>query len=88
MLFYSKIGRLPVIPELYTKAPQGFPNPFKMAVSDAKFDINLSLNRYSIINSLFDQVITFRLKELREAWKAIYKAEAAIQAKQKKRQIE
>ena len=79
LLFDSKIGRLPVIPELYAKAPKGFPNPFKMAVSDAKFDIDLSLNRYGLINSLFDQVITFRLKGLREAWKAIYKAEAAIQ---------
>ena len=86
-LFEPEISRLPVIPELYTKAPKGFPNPFKlvlersegMETSNAKFDINLSQNRYELINSLFDQVVTFRLKELREAWKAIYKAEAAIQ---------
>jgi len=78
LLFESKISRLPVIPELYTKAPKGFPNPFEMKVSE-HFDIHLSERRYALINSLFDQVVTFRLKELREAWKAIYKAEAAIQ---------
>jgi len=77
LLFEPKISRLPVIPELYTKAPKDFPNPFKMEVSDF-FDIHLSQRRYGLINSLFDQVVTFRLKELREAWKAIHKSEAAI----------
>ena len=79
LLFDPQISRLPVIPELYTKAPKDFPNPFKMEVSNADFDIELSEKRYGLINSLFDQVATFRLKELREAWKAIYKAESAIQ---------
>ncbi len=87
LLFEPKIRRLPVIPELYAKAPKDYPNPFKlvlersegMDVSDAKFDIALSEKRYGLINSLFDQVVTFRLKELRKAWKSIYKAEAAIQ---------
>ena len=79
LLFDPQISRLPVIPELYTQAPKGFPNPFKMEVSSANFDIGLSEKRYGLINSLFDQVATFRLKELREAWKAIYKAESAIQ---------
>jgi len=78
LLFNPQISRLPVIPELYTQAPKGFPNPFKMEVS-AKFDIDLSQKRYGLMNSLFDQVVTFRLKELKEAWGAIYKAEAAIQ---------
>ena len=79
LLFEPRISRLPVIPALYSKAPKGFPNPFTMKVSKAKFDIHLSQKRYGLINSLFDQVVTFRLKELREAWKAIHKAEAAIQ---------
>ena len=79
MLFDPKISRLPVIPELYTKAPKGFPNPFEMEVSKAIFDIDLSQRRYGLINSLFDQVVTFRLKDLKEDWKAIYKAEAVIE---------
>jgi len=84
LLFKPEIRRLPVIPELYTQAPKDFPNPFKMETSNTNFDINLSEGRYGLINSLFDQVVTFRLKELRDAWKNIYKAEAAIQ-KQKSR---
>lgn len=79
LLFNPQISRLPVIPELYAQAPKGFPNPFKMEVSDAKFDIDLSQKRYGLMNSLFDQVVTFRLKELKGAWGAIYKADAAIQ---------
>lgn len=81
LLFDQKISRLPVIPELYTQAPKGFPNPFKMEVSGSKFDIDLSQKRYGLINSLFDQVITFRLKNLKSAWSAIYKADAEIQKK-------
>ncbi|MBM3212839.1 extracellular solute-binding protein [Candidatus Poribacteria bacterium] len=79
LLFDPKISRLPVIPELYGKAPKGFPNPFKMKMSQGTFDADLSQNRYGLINSLFDQVVTFRLKELKEAWQAIYKAEEAIE---------
>ena len=79
LLFDPGISRLPVIPELYAKAPKGFPNPFKMEMSQGEFDIDLSQRRYGLINSLFDQVITFRLKDLKEAWKAIYKAEAAME---------
>ncbi|MBM3242233.1 extracellular solute-binding protein [Candidatus Poribacteria bacterium] len=79
LLFDPQISRLPVIPELYTKAPKGFPNPFKMEASSSTFDVDLSEKRYGLMNSLFDQVVTFRLKELKEAWEAIYKTEAAIQ---------
>jgi phosphoglycerate transport regulatory protein PgtC len=79
LLFDPKISRLSVIPELYTKAPKGIPNPFKMKVSGVTFDINLSQNRYGLINSLFDQVVTFRLKELKDGWQAMYKAEEAIE---------
>jgi len=79
LLFDPKISRLPVIPELYTKAPKGFPNPFEMKVSDSTFDIDLSQRRYGLMNSLFDQVVTFRLKDLKEAWQAVYKAEAAME---------
>jgi phosphoglycerate transport regulatory protein PgtC len=78
LLFDPKISRLPVIPELYAKAPKGFTNPFKMKVSKGTFNALLSQNRYGLINSLFDQVVTFRLKELKEAWQAIYKTEEAI----------
>ena len=76
LLFRPEISRLPVIPDLYLEAPEGFPNPFKMEMSGATFDLGVSERRYGLINSLFDQVVTFRLGLLKEAWGAIYEAES------------
>ena len=86
LLFDSKISRLPVIPTLYQDAPQGFPNPFKMKKSATKFDVQLSQQRYGLINSLFDQLITFRLKDLKTAWSEIHKAEKRIEKKESRNQ--
>ncbi|MDI7261408.1 MAG: extracellular solute-binding protein [Thermodesulfobacteriota bacterium] len=85
LLFKPDIGRLPVIPELYAKGPAGYPNPFKMKMGGLDFNIELSSVRYDLLNSLFDQIITFRLNELKEAWGAIYKAEKAIEEGKKKK---
>jgi len=88
LLFKPDIGRLPVIPELYAKAPAGYPNPFKMKLGKLDFNSEISSVRYDLLNSLFDQIITFRLGELKEAWGAIYKAEKAIEeAKKKKKDV-
>jgi ABC-type Fe3+ transport system substrate-binding protein len=87
-LFKPDIGRLPVIPELYAKGPAGYPNPFKMKLGKLDFNSELSSVRYDLLNSLFDQVVTFRLGELKEAWGAIYRAEKAIEeAKTKKKDV-
>jgi ABC-type Fe3+ transport system substrate-binding protein len=85
ILFKPDIARLPVIPELYTKAPVGYPNPFKMKLGKLEFNSEVSSVRYDLLNSLFDQIVTFRLGELKEAWGAIYKAEKAIEEAKKKR---
>jgi len=84
LLFKPDIGRLPVIPELYAKGPAGYPNPFKMKLGGLDFNTELSSVRYDLLNSLFDQIITFRLGELKEAWGAIYKAEKAIEEGKKR----
>jgi phosphoglycerate transport regulatory protein PgtC len=42
------------------------------------FNDELSSARRDVVNSLFDHVITFRHKELRESWKNIHAAEAAL----------
>ncbi len=78
VLLDPKIRRLPVNPKTYAKAPKGFPNPFKDKSIGAavKFDLKLSKNRYNVVNSLFDVMITYRQKELRAATKAIQTAEA------------
>lgn len=78
ILLDPKIQRLPVKAASYDKAPAGYPNPFKDSKLGArvKFDSDVSEERYELLNSLFDRVITFRLKELNAAWKAIHDAEA------------
>lgn len=82
-LLDPKIRRLPVNPDTYSKAPKGFPNPFKdkSIGAEVKFDVDLSKSRYNLVNSMFDVMITYRLDELRDAMSAIYKAEAALKKK-------
>jgi len=83
LLLDPKIMRLPVNPKTYAKAPAGFPNPFKDSSigSAVKFDLALSKNRYNVVNSMFDVMITYRLDELRAATKAIQDAQAAMAGK-------
>ena len=83
VLLDPKIRRLPVNPATYAKAPAGFPNPFKDKSIGAavKFDLELSKNRYNVINSLFDVMVTYRLDDLRAATKAIQDAEAKMAGK-------
>jgi len=83
ILLDPAIRRLPVNPATYALAPKDFPNPFKdTSLGKAvKFDVNLSEARYNIVNSLFDVLITYRLKDLTAAAKAIQTAEAALAAK-------
>ena len=83
VLLDPKIRRLPVNPATYAKAPAGFPNPFKDKSIGAavKFDLELSKNRYNVINSLFDVMVTYRLDDLRAATKAIQNAEATMGGK-------
>jgi ABC-type Fe3+ transport system substrate-binding protein len=78
VLLDPKIRRLPVNPKTYAKAPKGFPNPFKDKSIGAavKFDLGLSKSRYNVVNSLFDVMVTYRLRELRSAVNEIQKAEA------------
>ena len=46
-----------------------------------KFDLALSKNRYNLVNSMFDVMITYRLEDLRAAVGAIQAAEAALAGK-------
>jgi len=78
LLFSKEIARLPVVPDLYVKAPAGYPNPFKMKLGGVDFNNKLSSGRRNVVNSLYDQLITFRHAELKAAWAAIYRAEDAI----------
>jgi ABC-type Fe3+ transport system substrate-binding protein len=80
ILLDPKIQRLPVRMSTYDKAPAGYPNPFKNTQLGAKvsFNADVSEARYELVNSLYDRIVTFRLKELNAAWKAIHDAEKKL----------
>lgn len=78
LLFSPEIGRLPVVPELYAKGPKNYPNPFKMKLGGVDFNGKLSSGRRDVVNSLYDHIITYRHRELKEAWGSIYRAEGVI----------
>jgi phosphoglycerate transport regulatory protein PgtC len=84
LLLDPKISRLPVLSyaAFGGKIPAGYPDP-QAIVKRAKvqFNADLSEDRYSIVHALFDQTITFRLKELQAATKAIHEAEARLAGK-------
>jgi hypothetical protein len=82
LLLDPKISRLPVLPAVYAKARKGYPNPFDGSIqAKVNFDSNLSQSRYYLVSSLYDQVITFRHKELVAATKAIQDAEKRLGGK-------
>ena len=82
LLFDPKISRLPILPYTSLKAPAGYPVPQEVAKrAKVQFDADLSENRYQVVTSLFDQMVTFRLKELQAATRAIHDADKALKAK-------
>ncbi len=79
LLFEPKISRLPILPPEQLKAPAGYPNPFEIAKrAKVAFNSDLSESRYNVVSAMFDQAITFRIKDLQAATKAIHEAEAAL----------
>lgn len=82
LMLDPKISRLPVLEKTYAKAPKGYPNVFEIARrAKVNFNSDLSESRYYLVTSLFDQLVTFRLKELNAATKAIHTAGAALARK-------
>jgi phosphoglycerate transport regulatory protein PgtC len=82
LLLDPKISRLPVLPAVYAKAPKDYPNPFGGRMkARVNFDSDVSEARYYVVSSLFDQMITFRHKELVAATKAIHDATARLAGK-------
>lgn len=82
LLLQKEISRLPVMPSIYAQAPAGYPNPFTGSIqAKVNFDTDLSESRYYVVVSLFDQMITFRHKELAAATKALWEAEKRLAGK-------
>ncbi len=79
LLVLPQIGRLPILPPSELKMPPNYPNAVEVAKrAKVSFDPEESAKRYNVVSSLFDQTISFRLKELQAATKAIDRADAAI----------
>lgn len=82
LLLDKQISRLPVLPATYAKAPAGYPNPFSGKIqAKVNFDSNLSEARYYVVVALFDQLVTFRHKELAGAARAIQDAQKRLGAR-------
>ncbi|MBK9605571.1 MAG: extracellular solute-binding protein [Betaproteobacteria bacterium] len=82
LLLQKDISRLPVMPAIYAKAPAGYPNPFSGAIqAKVNFDTELSESRYYVVVALYDQIVTFRHKELAAATKAVWEAEKRLAGK-------
>ncbi|MBP8298184.1 MAG: extracellular solute-binding protein [Burkholderiales bacterium] len=82
LLLQKDISRLPVMPAIYAKAPAGYPNPFSGAIqAKVNFDTELSESRYYVVVALYDQIVTFRHKELAAATKAVWEAEKRLVGK-------
>ncbi|NVD42165.1 extracellular solute-binding protein [Ensifer sp. HO-A22] len=82
VLLEPAIRRLPINPALYEKAPEGFPNPFKdpRFQSMITFDADVSKKRTDVVDTLYDQLISFQLDNIKGATKAIHEAEKAVAA--------
>lgn len=77
LMLRPDIGRLPVRPDAYAAAPAGYPNPYTRTIGDDRFlfDRALSSRRYELVNRLFDELITFRVKTLNRVWQLIHEGE-------------
>ena len=81
LLYAPAISRLPILPPsaMGGKTPAGYPNPYEIAKrAKVQFDSDVSEARYNVVSAMFDQTVTFRIKELQAATKAIHAAEAAL----------
>lgn len=85
ILITPSISRLPLTRSMYKNAPPDYPNPYQdiLVNEDNRLDIQLSRQRYQLVNILFDQLVTFQLKNTQSAWKAIHSAKQALTLKKK-----
>ena len=83
VLLEPGIRRLPVNPAVYAKAPADYPNPFKdpRFQKMITFSAETSESRTAVVDTLFDQLISFQLAGLKDVTKSLHEAEAALTRK-------
>lgn len=83
VLLEPGIRRLPVNPAVYAKAGADYPNPF----TDPRFqkmigfDVDKSERRTAVVDTLFDQLISFQLDALKGVTKTLHEVDAALAKK-------
>lgn len=81
ILFEPTIRRLPVLPSVYAKAPASLPNPFTLSIASANqapFNVDLSERRYTVVDVLYDQLVSFHLDALKRVTKTLHDVEARL----------
>ena len=83
VLLEPTIRRLPVNEATYAKAPAGYPNPFKdpQFQKMITFSVEKSEARTSVVDTLFDQLISFQLTGLKDVTKTLHEVDAALAKK-------
>ena len=83
VLLEPGIRRLPVNPAVYAKAGADYPNPF----TDPRFkgmitfSVDKSEARTAVVDTLFDQIVSFQLEALKDVTKTLHEIEAALTRK-------
>ncbi|WP_301101292.1 extracellular solute-binding protein [Propionivibrio sp.] len=81
LLLRSEISRLPVLPEIYasTDRPADYPDLFDVIKKHpSTYNPDISEARHLVVNAIFNQVVTFRHRELVDVTKAIQSAERLL----------
>ena len=82
LLFRPEISRLPVLEEIFASADRPVDYPDLFAVIEkypSAYDPDVSEARYLVVNAIFNQVVTFRHRELVSVTKIIHAAERRLQ---------
>lgn len=77
LLLTANIRRIPIRPDTFRSAPVDYPNPYAKEglVNQIAYDIELSKQRYQLVNSIFDNLVTFNFKALKQASNKIIELE-------------
>ncbi|NOX32133.1 MAG: extracellular solute-binding protein [Deltaproteobacteria bacterium] len=80
ILLLPTLSRLPILTDVYNLDGSNLPELLHLINQNKiyPYDIELSRTRYNIVNSMFDQLITYRLLERRRIWKSLIKFEKSF----------
>ena len=80
LLLDNRSRRIPILPATFDEAPEDYPNPYEdeNLANTFDFDINLSVKRYDLINSMFDALISDNFTAFSQATEHVQQLEEAL----------